>query len=205
MMKTVVSVFLMFLSINLYAKEDLRAKGMRNPVDLEASEHLLLGKSRDGKIQLEDGTIFKILSSDAETVFEEWDYNEYLTFSANPYPTSIWIFPLGGSEFYLFNSELGEFVYANLHSSPNPNNVRTLRIHYIDPYEGEVILRSQEEEKSWKVEAKDLEYLKDWEESDRVIIGLNSHFFASFLSNCKFILVNCDKQGKARYVRVSPN
>lgn len=200
-MRTFLSAFLIFLAVNVCADEGLHAKGRQVPVILNGGEHLLVGKSRDGKIQIEDGTMFKALSSEAATIFEDWDYHEHITFSPNPYPG-------GGSEFYVLNIDRGEFVHANLHSIPNPKNEYTLRLKHIDPYDGEIIFwrnSDPETEQRWFVELKDLDYLINWENHDRVIIGMNSNWYAPFFSDCKFILVNCDKHGQTTYVRVRPN
>ena len=78
------SLFLVFLGMNLYAEQGLQAKGHLVPVILNAGEHLLSGKGRDGKIQLEDGTMFKALPSDAAKNFDEQSYEEHITFSPNP-------------------------------------------------------------------------------------------------------------------------
>lgn len=199
-MKTLLSAFLMLLAVNLYADEGLHAKGRQVPVILNGGEHLLVGKSRDGKIQIEDGAMFKALSSEAATVYEDWDYNEHITFSPNPYPG-------GGSEFYVLNIDRGEFVHANLHSEPNPKHEYTQRVKHIDPYDGEIILwrnHDRDTEQSWYVEQKDLEFLSGWDNDDRVIIGMNSNWFARFFSDCKFVLVNCDKHRQTTYVRIRP-
>lgn len=199
-MKTLLSVFLVLLGINLAADEGLYAKGRQVPVILNGGEHLLVGKSRDGKVQIEDGAIFKaVTSTEAATVYEDWDYHEHVVFSPNPYPA-------GGSEFYVLNTDRGEFIHANLYSMPNPDNDYTQRIFHIDSYDGEVILRTRKGvEQTWEIEKKDLEHLVEWENGDRVIIGMNSNWFARFSSDCKYILVNCDKHQRTTHVRIRPS
>ncbi|QVL56923.1 MAG: hypothetical protein KFB93_05930 [Simkaniaceae bacterium] len=191
-------MLLVFLGIELHANQGLHAKGHLVPIILNAGEHLFIGRSRDGKIQLEDGTRLQAISSEAAKVSEEWDYNEHITFSPNPYPG-------GGSEFYVLNIDRGEFVHADLYSHPNPVNEYTLKIFHIDPYDGEIILRTNaSEEQDWQVEKKDLGILDEWGNGDRVIIGMNSNWFASFFSDCKYIMVNCDKHPYTSYVRIKP-
>ena len=90
------SLFLVCLGMNLYAEEGLQVKGYSVLVIPKPGEHILSGKGRDGKIQFEDGTMFKALPSDAAKVFDEWSYREHITFLPNPYP-------YGGSEFYVMN------------------------------------------------------------------------------------------------------
>jgi hypothetical protein len=199
-MKTLLLAFLTFLAINLYATEGLHAKGHQVPVILNGGEHLLVGKSRDGKIQIEDGAMFKALSSDAVTVYENWDYNEHITFSPNPYPG-------GGSEFYVLNIDRGEFIHADLFSEPVAKHEYTQRIRHIDPCDGEIVLwrnHDKDTEQNWYIEKKDLEHLSMWEYDDRVIIGMNSNWFARFFSDCKFVLINCDKHRQTKYIRIRP-
>ncbi len=192
------SMLLVFLGMHLYAEDGLRAKGNLVPVILNAGEHLLTGKSRDGKIQIEDGTILKAISPEQSKVFNEWDYHEHIAFSPNPYPG-------GGSEFYVLNIDRGEFIHADLYSEPNPTNEYTQRIFHIDPFDGEVVLiRKEGAKQHWEVEKKDLSILEEWENGDRIIIGKNSNWFARYFSSCPYIMINCDKHHQTSYVRIKP-
>lgn len=191
-------MLLVLVGIELRAEDGLHAKGHLVPIILNAGEHLLTGKSRDGKIQLHDGTMFKSLSSDSAKVFEEWDYHEHITFSSNPYPG-------GGSEFYVVNIDRGEFIHANLFSEPHDKLEHTQKVIHIDPFDGQIVLMTNKMKKQdWQVEAKDLSILNDWEAGDRVIVGMNNHWFSRFSSECEFIMVNCDKHRKTTHVRVKP-
>ena len=192
------SILLVFLGIQLHAEDGLHAKGHLVSIILNAGEHLLTGKSRDGKIQFEDGAMLKVLKLDKGKIADGWDYHEHITFLPNPYP-------FGGSEFYVLNIDREEFAHANLYSQPNPTSEHTQRIFHIDPLDGEIVLKTiNGVEQDWQVEKKDLEILKDWENGDRVIIGKNSNWFATFVSECKFIMVNCDKHRLSSYVRIKP-
>lgn len=164
-------------------------------VILNDGEHLLCGKSRDGKVEFEDGTQFKTLKNDAQKIFEEWDYHEHLVVSSNPYPG-------GGSDYYIYNVDRGEYVHANFYSEPNRHDAYTQAIFHIDPYYGEIYLRNVSgSESEWQVEEKDFPYLEKWEPNDRVIIGKNSNWIESFRTDCPYIMINCDKN-HLKYVRV---
>lgn len=192
------STLLTVFCTQMRADEGIHSNGHLIPVILNAGEHLLTGKSRDGKIQLENGLILKVLSSDEQKVSDDWEYHEHLSISPNPYPG-------GGSEYYVLNINRGEFAHANLYSPPNPDIEHTKSIFHIDPFDGEVIVKTREEvEYSWKVEQKDLAIINEWKEGDRIVIGMNSNWFASYLSDCKYIMINCDQGPGAKYVRIKP-
>ena len=157
---------------------------------LSPGEHILCGSSRDGKIEFEDGSIFKALPGDASRVFENWQYKDQITFSHNPYP-----YYIKSSEFYIENITRGEIVHANFFHEPDPEGECTQRIRYIDPTEGVVILiqGNKGETIEWTVYENDCQFLTSWEEKDRVLIGKNSSMLENFGTNCPFILLNCDK------------
>jgi len=166
-------------------------------------EHLLCGKSRDGKIELENGAQFKVIPGEVEKVMEEWYTYDYLSFSPNPYP-------FGGSDFYVTNLTRGGFVHANYWAGPRFNNTYTMTIHHIDPYYGEVYLidsQSYAQDQTvtrWVVEPKDWEYLRTWEKGETVIVGMNSDWFARWFSDCPYILVSYENFQFVKYVRARP-
>ncbi len=166
-------------------------------------EHLLCGKSRDGKIELHNGAQFKVLPGEVEKVMQEWDYYDHLAFSPNPYP-------FGGSNFYVTNLTRGGFVHAEYWAGPRFNNIYTLTIHHIDPYYGEIYLidsHKRPEDRTitrWIIEPKDWEHIKRWERGETVIVGLNSNWFAGMFSSHPFILVSYENFQFVKYVRASP-
>ena len=192
------SILLAFLGIQLQADEPLHSKGHLVPVILNAGEHLLTGKSRDGKIQIENGLILKVLKSDELKVTDEWEYHEHLSITHNPYIG-------GGSDFYVYNINRDEFVHANLYSPPNPNNDHTKKIILIDPFDGEVVLMTRTGTKySWRVEAKDLDIIREWEIGDHIVLGKNNHWYSSLYSDCGYIMLNCNKHPHTPCIRVKP-
>jgi len=166
-------------------------------------EHLLCGKSRDGKIELHNGAQFKVLPGEIEKVMEEWDYYDHLTFSPNPYP-------LGGSEFYVTNLTRGGFVHANYWAGPKFNNLYTMTIHHVDPHYGDIYLIDSQKlladrtVSRWAVESKDWEYLKNWQKGETVLVGMNSNWFAKLFSSCPFILVSYENFQFVKYIRATP-
>ena len=165
---------------------------------LNAGEHLLCGKSRDGKIEFEDGTQFKALSSEALKVYEEWEYHDHLAVTPNT-------LPMGGSEFYVTNLDQGnEFIHANFLSATYVDNDYTQHVHHIDPHDGEIyIWNGAGTETVWKLDSNDLELLENWRHGDRVVVGLNDLWIEKMRSECEFVIVNCDRS-YLKHIRVSP-
>lgn len=165
---------------------------------LNAGEHLLCGKSRDGKIEMQDGTQFKALSAESMKVYEEWDYHDHLSITRNT-------LPMGGSEYYITNLDKGgEFVHANFLSEPYKGGPYTQFINHIDPFDGEVsIFNNNGNEFCWKIDEKDLLLLEGWEENDRILIGKNDLWIERMRSDCEFVMVNVDKN-YLTHLRVSP-
>jgi len=164
---------------------------------LSHGEHILRARSRDGKMMLEDGSQFEALPAEATTVFQYWEYKDLITFSHNPYPDL-----MKGSEFYVENITRGQTVHANFFSEPNPGNIYTQTLRYIDPSEGIVVLIHLDgKTEEWQVYENDWEILNNWEEGDRVSIGTNSSIIESYGTACPFILFNCEKSRRS-HVRV---
>lgn len=182
-------VFSIVLGVSLFAKEIFPVE----KVLLNPGEHHLCGKSHDGKIELEDGTLFKALSSDIETVYKTWNYQDLIAFSHNPYP-----YPIKSSEFYIENITRGEVIRADFYSSSNPNDFQ-LKILHVDPAFGEIVFtKNGEVSGEWQVYEKDFSLLEHWETEDQVIIGKNNNLVENFGTNCPYILLNCDKKTHVR-------
>ncbi|MCB1082439.1 MAG: hypothetical protein KDK63_04770 [Chlamydiia bacterium] len=200
MMKSLPLALAFLVGTYLYGSSGLHARGHHIPVApteiLSGGDHLLYGKGGDGKVQIEDGTLFDVHEADASKV-SKWKYGDVIAISPNPYPG-------GGSEFYITHAEKKEYVHANLYSKPNRSSDYTLYIYHLDPFDGHIELRSKDEVLEWQIEKKDLEHIGVWEEGDRVIIGKNDMWYARLFSSCRHILVNCDKQRKTTYLRIKP-
>lgn len=166
-------------------------------------EHLLCGKSRDGKIEFHNGAQFKVLDAEKEKVMEEWDYYDHLAVSPNCYPC-------GGSNFYVTNLTRGGFVHAEYWAGPRLNNIYTLKIHHIDHHYGEIYLidgHKCHEDRTitrWIIEPKDWEYIQKWRCEETVIVGLNNNWFARWFSIHPFILISYENLPFVKYVRASP-
>jgi len=201
-MKKILSIFSLFffLEAGLFGWQVNPAETKPPPplVLLNAAEHLLCGKSRDGKIEFEDGTKFKVLSAEALKVYEEWDYYDHLSVTPN-------VMPMGGSEYYITNHDKDDvFVHANFLDKPYGNSDYTQFINHIDKHEGRVsIFNENGNEFWWMIEPKDLSKAEKWHEKDRVIIGKNNVWIETFYTDCQYIMINLDRS-HLPHIRMSP-
>lgn len=172
-------------------------------VIIDHGEHLLCGKSRDGKLELHTGAQFKVPPDEIETVLIEWDYYDHLAICPNPYP-------MGGSDFYIVNLTRGGFVHANYHNGPKSNSIYTMTIVYADPHEGRISLidnnpiPSQRKVVHWEVEPKDRHYLFEWENGETVIVGVDDSWYSSLFSTYNFILISYENLNSVKYIRAIP-
>ena len=201
MRKILSTIALLFLVGTQLAAWQAQPPGAEPPAPiilLNAGEHLLCGKSRDGRIELQDGTQFKALSAEAMKVYEEWDYHDHLSITRNT-------MPMGGSEYYIANlDKSGEFVHANFLSEPYVYGPYTQFINYIDPFDGEVsVFNNNGNEFWWQIDKNDLLLLKGWDKNDRILIGKNDLWIEKMRSDCEFVMVNVDKTDLT-HLRVSP-
>ncbi len=201
MRKILSTIALLFLVGTQLAAWQSQPPGAKSPAPiflLNAGEHLLCGKSRDGKIELQDGTQFKALSAEAMKVYEEWDYHDHLSITRNT-------MPMGGSEYYIANlDKSGEFVHANFLSEPYMHGPYTQFINYIDPFDGEVsVFNNNGNEFWWQIDKNDLLLLKGWKKNDRILIGKNDLWIEKMRSDCEFVMMNVDKT-YLPHLRVSP-
>ena len=169
---------------------------------LNAGEHLLCGKGRDGKVELEDGTQFKVLPTEALHIYEEWKYHDHISVTCN---TNFF----GGSEYYLRNitkeDDLGEAMHhANLIAEPYEGSPYTQFINHIDPYDGEIsVFNGNGNEFCWEIERKDMSSLEGWEKGDCILIGMNDLWIETWFSSCKFVMINVSKPYLSS-LRISP-
>lgn len=165
---------------------------------LNAGEHLLCGKSRDGKIEFEDGTQFKAISSEALRVYEDWEYHDHLVVTPNT-------LPFGGSEYFITNLDKNnEFIHANFLSAAYKNSDYTQVIVHLDPFDGEIyIWNGAGTETVWTIDPNDLHLLEDWEHEDRVVVGFNDLWIERMRSECEYVIVNCDKS-YLKHIRITP-
>jgi len=201
MRKILSTIALLFLVGTQLAAWQAQPPGAEPPAPiilLNAGEHLLCGKSRDGRIELQDGTQFKALSAEAMKVYEEWDYHDHLSITRNT-------MPMGGSEYYIANlDKSGEFVHANFLSEPYVYGPYTQFINYIDPFDGEVsVFNNNGNEFWWQIDKNDLLLLRGWEKNDRILIGKNDLWIEKMRSDCEFVMVNIEKK-HLPHLRVSP-
>jgi len=201
MRKILSTIALLFLVGTQLAAWQAQPPGAEPPAPiilLNAGEHLLCGKSRDGRIELQDGTQFKALSAEAMKVYEEWDYHDHLSITRNT-------MPMGGSEYYITNlDKSGEFVHANFVYAPYVGSPYTQFINYIDPFDGEVsVFNNNGNEFWWQIDKNDLLLLKGWDKNDRILIGKNDLWIEKMRSDCEFVMVNVDKTDLT-HLRVSP-
>ena len=201
-MKKILNIFSLcfFLEAGLFAWQVNPAETKPPPplVLLNPAEHLLCGKGRDGKIEFEDGTKFKVLSAEASKVYEDWDYYDHLSVTPN-------VMPMGGSDYYITNHDKNDdFVHANFHDKPYGNSDYTQFIYYIDKHEGRVsIFNVNGNEFWWMIEPKDLSKAEKWHEKDRVIIGKNNAWIEMFYPDCQYIMINLDRS-HLPHIRISP-
>ncbi|MBF5059221.1 hypothetical protein [Candidatus Neptunochlamydia vexilliferae] len=180
--------FLVFISLGmaLFGQEDIY---------LNPEQHVLRGKGWTGIIAFEDGTCFKTLPDDAERVYEEWEHGDTLVLIPN---TAYF----GGSEYYIENCTKDELVHVDFHAAPDKSDEYTWTIFHIDPYYGEIVIsRAGGEKQEWKVEEKDLSLIQEWEKGDRITIGKNDVWYRQFVTNCRYIMLNCDKN-ETGYIRI---
>ncbi|MCB1107364.1 MAG: hypothetical protein KDK76_04630 [Chlamydiia bacterium] len=201
MMKKILSFITLFLCtgslVEGWQPQSPAAQPPAPLILLNPGEHMLCGKSRDGKVELEDGSKFKALSGDALKIYEEWSWHDHLTVTPN---TML----MGGSDFFLINLDRhGEFVHVNFFSEPSRTNPYTQSIFFIDPHYGEIYVRNgNKDEILWFVEEEDIHLLKDWEQGDRVLIGSYVvPWHKKFSIQSEHVMINCEKE-YLRHVRV---
>ena len=187
-------------SLFSYAGEDIDPLPPSGII-LDHGEHLLCGKNFEGRLQLHDGSQFKMLTDEIEKIMEEWDYYDRLTFSPNPHY-------LGGSDVYVINLTKDDFIHADYWIGPKTDqeDLYTTFVHHVDPSYGELSLINKNAktptETYWQVQKEDWKYLEQWQSDDTVVIGINNKGFLG--SNYDYILVNYDKLEVVNQIRVLP-
>jgi hypothetical protein len=144
------------------------------------------------EVELNNGSVWKIRSSDAYIVRETWKTSDYLTISPSYAPK------LTGHSFYLTNQRNKTYVYATLQLGPvlrgYEDGKYTTEIIYIDPVHGDVTLEDGFGI-TYTFQVPDhLRFgLKQWKIGQNVIIGSNDNWLVNFWDSADCILINVER------------
>lgn len=119
----------------------------------------------DQLVRIEDGSHFKIPSSDT-SILSEWRSGDRLVISPNSSYFSFYTYKIR-------NTTLGTSVLANLHYGPSIGNRFAKQIDEID-YRNQLVRLT--DDSYWSISDSCLDDFYRWSESDYIIIGSSNRF-----------------------------
>ncbi len=140
------------------------------------SYHTLKTKGASTSIELEDGSWWKISSSDS-WILSGWQVGDFVTIT----PNTGWF---SSARFLIQNKSRGTHVKAEIEVGPETYGPYSWLVQSLDVFSGIVCLAQQSingvTQTYWKVDFSDNYLLREWAVNDTVIVGVNDNWFSSY-------------------------
>ncbi len=185
----------------------------RKNLILDPGFHLLKAQGIDGSIiELEEGSQFKVIDADRETV-KHWEQDAILKVMVNPQPR--WI---SSGTYYLVNVKMGDYVRADYYQGPLTTHPFASTIYHVDLHHGEIYVRDgRGNESRWQVNEEDRPKIRHWGSQpdpntrqkllDTVLVGCNQKpgFFSGLFggSSDENILISYENAKAVTHVRAT--